>query len=218
MGYLFLLGLGFVNVGFTVARSTDPPGAWIELDGPSIERRISAWDVLAMQGSDFVIPEPFAREEPWRPCPFVRLEDEGSAGSQTHTSFLLNSGGSGPEEIEGFCVTPSYPERIFPRRETGFQEWSAVRFLLNPLDVVLGLDNLQVSWGKGVSEVSVSTVLSRWFESLGTLLDRNTFLGVNVDMLGFEEYEGTHLGVIDARRGTPRINNLSTGLGLTFKF
>jgi hypothetical protein len=49
-------------------------------------------------------------------------------------------------------------------------------------------------------------------------LDLGVSLGVNVDLLGFEEYEGSSLTLIDPRHGSPRLANLSTGLGLTIKF
>ncbi|HLY08837.1 MAG TPA: hypothetical protein VKW04_05945 [Planctomycetota bacterium] len=219
MGILFLLGLGFAELGTTAERAADAPGSWFELDGPSIERWIPAWRAAARQGrSGGLLPEPSSPEDAWLPRRCLSYEEEGLSSSPRRISFLLGSGDPGQDpRAPGEGRTPT-PEERFRWRETAIPDWFAMRFLLNPLDAVVGLDNIHVSWGKLVSDVSVSTELSRALESLGTPLDRGIFLGVNVDMLGFEEYEGTRMTLIDARRSAPRISFLSTGLGVTFKF
>jgi hypothetical protein len=218
MGEVFLLLLGFVTIGLPAERSADAPEPLMELDGPSVERRVPAWEVLAMRGPGRLIPEPSPREERWMPSPFLTYEEEGVSDSPRSTPLPRNPGVPAQEESEGLRLPPGDAVRFFHGGESGFPEKSALRSLLDPLDLVVGLENIHVSWGKSASEVSVSTVLSRWLESLGTPLDSNVFLGVNVEMLGLEEYQGTSSAMIDARRGAPRINNLSTGLGLRFKF
>jgi hypothetical protein len=86
------------------------------------------------------------------------------------------------------------------------------------LEVGVAWEDPRVSGKRAVSELSLSTKVSTWMESLGTLLDKSLFLGVNVDLLGSEEYQGLCLTRIDARHGTPRLHYLSSGIGLTFKF
>jgi len=218
MGEVFLLMLGFGAIGLPAERTADAPEPLMELDGPSVERRVPAWEVTAMRGPGRLVPEPSLREERWMPFPFLTYEEEGFFDSPRATPLTLNPGAPGQEESEGLRLPPGDAVRCFHWGETSFPEKSALRSLLNPLDLVVGLENIHVSWGKSASELSVTTALSRWLESLGTPLDSNVFLGVNVEMLGLEEYQGTYSALIDARRGAPRINNLSTGLGLRFKF
>lgn len=50
-----------------------------------------------------------------------------------------------------------------------------------------------------VSEVSVTTELSRFLARMvGTPLNASVYLGLNVELLGVGEYEGTRLTLIEA--------------------
>ena len=43
-------------------------------------------------------------------------------------------------------------------------------------------------------------------------------LGIVFDIVGFEEYDGTHLSPMEARHGNPGLGNLSTGFGVDIRF
>lgn len=218
MAYVFLLGLGFARLG-------SPAGGWAEaessafnLDGASIEHQIRTWDFVSAQGARLPAPEPPSREERFLPCPILSYEDEGSPGAQSHLFLLLDSGRTPQDEREVIRLPADSMEETFHWREAALQERSAIWFLLDPLDAVFGLDNIRLSSGEGGSEASLSMQLSKLIESLGMPLDRSIFLGLNIELLGFERYEGGSLAMIDARHGTARVSYLSTGFGLTIKF
>jgi hypothetical protein len=163
--------------------------------------------VLMVLGlADLRVPAESRPEEPWQPCPFLRYEDEAlvdpSRSVSERTPFDSSSGLDLPREL----MTEPY-------------EWrDAIRFFLDPVEAIVGPGTLRGSWDERVKEASVSTSLSRWVEALRTPLGRRIFLGVNVDLLGFEEYEGRRFSMIDPRHGSPRITFLSTGFGLTLGF
>jgi len=144
-------------------------------------------------------------EESWRPRPSINLEDDGGRRGFRLPSLVLTSAGSRRDDPE-WLLRPS--EEPAPRRD------EPLRFGPHPWDVVVGVEKTSGPWGWGVAGVSVTTELS------GVMIPLNAgvLLGLDVDMLGFEEYEGTTLTLIDRRHGSPRLSNLSTGLGLTIKF
>jgi hypothetical protein len=80
------------------------------------------------------------------------------------------------------------------------------------------MDGFRMTWDARAPEGSGSPTLSSVLESLGRRVSDRLFLGVTVDRLGFEEYEGGRVAILDPRHGTPRMNTLATGVGLTLGF
>jgi hypothetical protein len=154
-------------------------------------------------------PEP---GESWRPRPSVSAEDDGSLRSFRRTSLVLNASGARLDDPEWLRPSAGPAEEPNPWRD------SPLRLGVHPWDVVVGVEKAPGPWGWGVSGVSVTAELSQWLLPLGTTLNPGVYLGLNVDLLGFEEYEGTSLTLIDRRHGSPRFGFFSTGLGLTIKF
>jgi hypothetical protein len=154
-------------------------------------------------------PEP---DEPWRPRPSVSVEDDGSLRGFRRPSLVLDASGARRDDPEWLRPSAGPAEEPNPWRDT------PLRLGVHPWDVVVGVEKTSGSWGWGVSGVSVTTELSRRLLPLGTALNPSVYLGLNVDLLGFEEYEGTSLTLIDRRHGGPRFGFLSIGPGLTIKF
>jgi hypothetical protein len=207
MDGMFLLGLGLGALGF----AAEAP----DVDGPAVERRMTAREGVSARGARPSVPEASPPEESWRPRTAVSLEDEGGLRSSRRTSLILSSGGA---RREGF-LNPSGPaEEPFRWRDAAPWETSPLRSGPNPWDVVVDVEKTTGSWGGGVSGLSVTTLIAKGVMPLGASLGANVYLGLNVDLLGFEEYERARPTPIDWRHGTPRLRDYSTGLGLTIRF
>ena len=218
MEYLLLIGLGFSSLCSSAEGSAESREVAFGLDAPYFEERTRDWEFLTAPSLIAGTPEQASRENVWLPCPCLQYEDEGMSGAQRRTSLLLHPDRTSQEDPDGLRLPSASTTDAFHWRETALPGRSPVWFLLNSLDALVGLENIHVSVSKGVSEVSVSTKLSTLLESLGTPLDQSIFLGIHVDLLGFDEFEATPWALLDARHGTPRVSYLSTGIGVTFKF
>jgi hypothetical protein len=154
-------------------------------------------------------PEP---DESWRPRLSVSVEDDGSLRSFRRTSLVLNASGTRRDDPEWLRPSSAPAEEPNPWRDT------PLRLGVHPWDVVVGVEKTSGPWGWGVSGVSVTAELLQGLLPLGTTLNPSVILGLNVDLLGFEDYESTRLTLIDRRHGSPRFGYFSIGPGLTIKF
>jgi hypothetical protein len=152
-------------------------------------------------------------EDSWEPCPFLRYEEGLFPGLTRSSSAVLSI-----DRSDDAGLLPGPWREPFDWREAAPRERSAFRRFLEPIDRVVGLGNLHGSWETGSSQVSVSSDLSSWVDSLGAPLAGRVSLGLHVDMLGFEEADGGRLPLIESRRSGPRATFLSTGVGLTLGF
>jgi len=165
-----------------------------------------AWTGAAPDPDGFPVDRrTLSTEESWRPRLAISVEDDGALHPFHLTPLVLNSAGFRRDDRDWLRFAPETP---FPKSD------EPLCFGPHPWDVVVGVEKTTGSWGRGVSEVSVTTELTRALIPLNA----GVSLGVNVDLLGFEEYEGSSLTLIDPRHGSPRLSNYTTGLGLTIKF
>jgi hypothetical protein len=166
-----------------------------------------AWTGAAPDPDAFPVDRrTLSTEESWRPRPTISAEDDGALRPFRLTPLVLTSAGLRRDDPDWLRLAAEEP---FPKKSD-----EPLRFVPHPWDVVVGVEKSAGSWGRGLSEVSIATELSRVLIPLNA----GVFFGMNVDLLGFEEYEGSGLTLIDPRHGSPRLSNLSTGLGLTIKF
>lgn len=169
---------------------------------------------LSHAGEISATADPRPVEDAWEPCPFLRYDEGGFPG------LTRSRSGDRPlsDPFDDAGPLPGFGREPFDWREAAPRERSAFRVLLEPLDAALGLATLRGSWGKGGSEVSVSTDLSSWVDSLGAPLGGRVSLGLHVDMLGFEEGDGGRLPLIEPRHVGSRAAFVSTGVGLSLGF
>ena len=147
------------------------------------------------------LPETPSPEDSWRPCPFLRLDEDEVRGAPKYDDF-----------------PPRSEREPFDWREPAPRGRSTLRALLEPIDAVVGLGRLSTTWDRSAAEVSVSKDVSTWVESLGLPLAPRAVLGVRVDLPGLDEADGGRLPMLDPRHTGPRAANVTTGLGLTLGF
>jgi len=213
MDFLSLVALGFFNLGSGPDLSRDAGGLIPHLDAV-LERELLAPEVLPASRPRRMVPEGAGSEEPWAPRALLRYEASGAELVAARTSPRIPSLDQGDE----------LPFRAEGTGE-GFQ-WSvapaplepASRSRLNPWEVRIQLDPDQGSWNEGAAGFSMSAELAKLLEPLGVSLARSIFLSINIEVLGFEEYEGTDLSPIETRHVIPKFGNLASGLGIGIRF
>ncbi len=218
MGYWFVLGLGLADLGFSADSLPDARGLGFERGGPSVERQMLAGEVNPTPESSPMGADSSFWEVPWRPPPLLSDESSGTPGAQRSTFSVLKSGEGVEEKGERVWLRDPSKGELFHCRQAAVQPGPVSRFLLSPWDRLVVVDSTQVFWEEGISSVSFLTELERWLEPIGMPNGTSVSVGVCLDMLGFEEYEGNRVSPLDGRHGTPGIRNLSTGLGVTLRF
>jgi hypothetical protein len=217
MGYWLVLGLGLADLGFSTERLLDALRLEFEREGPLVERQMFAGEVTPTPVSSPIGADSSFWETPWLPPPLLSSDSGGTRGSPRRTSNLLLSGEAVEEKDEGNWL-PTPKGELFHCRDMAIQSGPASRFPLSSWDKIVVVDTTQLAWEAGISGISFLTELEKWLEPIGIPNVTSVSFGICLDMLGFEEYEGTHLSPIEGRHGTPGIRNLSTGLGATIKF
>jgi hypothetical protein len=219
MGYWLVLGLGLAELGFSTERLSDALRLGFEREGPLVERQMFAGEVTPTLVSSPIGADSSFWEAPWLPPPLLSSDSGGTRGAPRRTFNLLLSGEPVDEKDEGDGLPSPSKGELFRCRDLAIQPGPASRCPLSPWDkVVVVVDTTQLAWEADISGISFLTELEKWLEPLGMPTETSASFGICLDMLGFEEYEGTHLSPIEGRHGTPGIRNLSTGLGITFKF
>lgn len=95
---------------------------------------------------------------------------------------------------------------------------SAIRAILEPLDLLCKWENVQAACEKGFSDLSVTTSLPLWIDSWGCALGMHSSICVSFDMLGFEEFGGSNPVILEPRHATPRLSYVSTAISFSLKF
>ncbi len=159
----------------------------------------------APEGPDSPKDSVLEAEEAWRPCPFLRLDEEDASPIGRPLPDLRSP------------ISP-LPREPFHWRLSALPGGSAIRALLDPIDSLVGFEHLRSTWEGGRSDVTVTTDVSDWINSLGAPLGGNCVLGPHVDLASFEECDGGRLPLLDFRHGTPRPGMVSAGFSLTIGF
>jgi hypothetical protein len=166
------------------------------------------------------IPEEGSYGEPkeWIPETTLQYDQDGSQCSgpgptATETPFRTSHPGAGENPFEfgpGTTTIWGSPSRSYPS--------SAIRAILEPLDILCKWENVRVASEKGLPDLSVATSLPDWIDSWGCAIGANSLLSVSFDMLGFEETESSNPIILDSKHGTARLSYLSTSLSISLKF
>ncbi len=165
---------------------------------------------------DSVAPGEFSEDGPaeeppaWTPETALRVDRDGANGSGPPSdsaealiqeaapamsdSLVENSPGPGP-----FCR-------------------SAIRAILEPLDLLCRWENVRAACEKGFPDLSVVTSLPGWIDSWGCALGTHSLLCVSFDILGFEELQGSDPVILDPKHGTARLSYVSTAISFSLKF
>lgn len=146
----------------------------------------------------------------WTPEPSLRVDRDGS---------WISAPPSDAGEKPLWIAPPGMGDSLFEDgRGTGPVWQSAIRAILEPLDLLCRWENVQAAYEKGFADLSVTTSLPVWIDSWGCALGTHSLLSVSFDMLGFEDFEGSDPVILDSHHGTARLNYVSSAISFSLKF